>query len=293
MSRRVKAAVIGSLAAVAAIVSGCGTTAAQHEYELTVPDQTRLLAVDIENFRGSGEVRAGKRPGVARVVSEVRAGSGATEEQVAAIGEGAGVDAEIEEMDGRGVLKIRTSPARVVGAERVKLYVEMPRCDGVRIVNRGGDVEVVGAGGAAHIENNQGAIEFRTAQVMDQDVTLLSVDGNIYYQVPPGSTGVFSLETLEGEVAMRDFSGRSDETYSTRTLLETTLADGANRVTARTNRGDVRVWVMEDPEALTRMYKRTLPSADDYIFKDGSRRYTRNLPDDEPKRRGTRSNPGG
>lgn len=283
----------GMLVAWCAALPGCGTTAAEYDYELNVPARTELLAVDIENFRGSVEVRTDGEPGMVRVSSRVVAGSGASETQVEAVEEGTGIEARIEEIDGRGVLKIRTAPAEARGAEEVRLFVEVPRCDGVRILNRGGDVEVVGAGGAMHIENHQGAIEVRTARVMDQDVLLLGVDGNIYYQVPPGSSGVFNLETLEGEVAMRDFSGKSEETYSRRTYLETTLNNGPNRVTARTNRGNVRVWVMEDPEALTRIYKRSLPDAEDYIFQQGSRRFTRNLPDDEPRRRGTRSNPGG
>lgn len=273
-------------------LGGCASTAATEDYTLDVPPTTRLLAVDIENFKGSVEVRAGK--GTSAVVkSKVMTSAGATKEQLAAAKDSVGVDAQIEDVDGRGVLRIRTDNARVRGAEEVRLYVEVPRCDGLRIVNRGGDVEVVGTSGTTYIENADGAIELRTAQVMDQDVTLLGVDGNIYYQVPPGSKGVFDLETLEGEVAMRDFTGMTKETSSNLTMLRTTLSDGTNSVLARTNRGDVRVWVMDNPEALTRMIKKSAPDWTTLLFLEGSRRYTRNLPANEPKRHGTRSNPGG
>ncbi len=289
-------AILGmSLAMVlAGVTGGCGTTTARHSFDLEIPPDTELLAVDVENFRGRVEIRADRgEAGTARVVSDVRSASQARKAEVDATNESVGVEAVIEEIDGRAVLRVRTDSARARGAEEVHLYIEVPRCDGLRVVNRGGTVEAVGTGGTTHIENQDGAIEVRTDRVVERDVTLLGVDGNIYYQIPRGSRGVFSLATLDGEVAMRDFSGRSDDTYSTRRTFETTLNDGPNLVTARTNRGNIRVWVMEDPVALTRMYKGSLPDPDEYIFKQGSRRHTRNLPDDEPRRRGTRSNPGG
>jgi len=173
------------------------------------------------------------------------------------------------------------------------MEITTPRADGVRIMNRGGNVVVVGSSGATHIENRDGAIELRTESPMVEDVVLLAVDGNIYYQVPLGSTGRYDLETLEGESVFRDNSGKADQTYATRESVATTLGDAENIVVARTNRGDVRVWVMEDPEALTRMFKVTVPDVRDYIFTDGTQRFRRNLPDDEPRaRRDTRSDPG-
>lgn len=276
-------------------LGGCAATAAKHDYSLEIPPDTTLLAVDIENFKGSVEVRADKRtpPGEAVVRSEVLAPSGAKKPELERVKGDVGVDATIEDDEGRGVLRIRTDDAQKRGAEWVKLYVEVPRCDGLRIVNHGGDVEVVGTGGTTHIENHQGAIELRTSRVMDEDVTLLGVDGNIYYQVPPGSKGEFDLKTLNGQVAMRDFTGMTKDTQSTKTVLRTTLSKGTNKVVARTNKGDIRVWVMEDPEALTRMIKKSPPDLSKMLFQEGSRRYMRNLPADEPKRHGTRSNPGG
>lgn len=278
----------------ASALTGCNTTAAKHDYTLDIPPDTQLLAIDVENFKGSVEIRAGKgKPGQARVTSEVLTIPGADKQQRQRAAENVDVTANIEENDGRAVLRIRTDNAQRRGAQEVDIYVEVPRCDGLRVINRGGTVEAVGTAGATHIENREGAVELRTNQVMDRDVTILVVDGNIYYQVAPGSKGVFDLETLDGEVAMRDFTGMTSNTNANWTRLHTTVAKGDNPVMARTNKGDIRVWIMENPEALTRMIKKSPPSVDDYLFLDGSRRYTRNLPTNEPKPRGTRSNPGG
>ncbi|MEO1130963.1 MAG: hypothetical protein AAFX05_14820, partial [Planctomycetota bacterium] len=166
----------------------------------------------------------------------------------------------------------------------VKLHITVPRADGVRLVNQGGLVEVVGSAGATHIENRKGSIELRTRHPMVEDVVLLAVDGNIYYQVPFGSTGQFDLETLEGRSIFRDFSGETDGTFSGSLLqIGTQLGDGGNMVVAKTNRGDVRAWVMEDPIELTRMFHIRQYDMRDHIFTDGSKRYRRNLPDDEPR----------
>jgi hypothetical protein len=267
-------------AAAAAAVAGAGcTTAEKRQYTLEVPAPTRLLAVDVENFRGRVEVRADRGGDAVRLAARVRAGSSDQSERKAAA-EAVEVDAEIEEVEGRGTLRVRTWTTDPGAGHAVDLLIQVPRCDGLRVVNDGGDVEVVGTGGAAWIENRFGAIELRTARELSEDVTLLAVDGNIFLQVPPGSRGRFDLETLAGESVVRDRVGGTDGTYSTGPTLATTVGGGQNTILARTNRGDIRVWLMEDPEALTRLIKTTAPNTGDLLFLKGSRRSTRNLPDD-------------
>lgn len=269
----------GLIVVLAALMGGCGASRS-HEYAFDIAPTTGMLAVDVENFRGSVEVRADDRLDEARVEATSHAGL-LTGDQAEAMVAGMDVHAELVEEGARAVLRVRSESDREdAGDHWVNIRVRVPRCEGVRIENRGGTVLVVGTGGGTMITNREGAIEFRTDQAMLDPVTLTTTDGNVYYQVPIGSKGRFDLETLSGSVWYRDSVAGTDETYSAPRLYQARLNEGENPVLARTSRGDISVWVNEDPVGLTRVYKKSLPDPRDQLYLQGSRRYTRNLPDD-------------
>lgn len=264
-------------------LAGC-TASRTTTSEVAVPEGTRMLALDVKNVRGSVEVRV--NPRVSGAIIESTAGI-STKDDFTPKNEGEvvnalGVTADLVSQDGMGVLKIvSTSQRPQAEDQKVDLRITMPRCDGVNIDNRGGLVMVVGASGAHTITNRQGPVEVRTNAAITDPVTLTTTDGNIYYQVPAGSSGTFDLVTLKGECAFRnEVTDVQKDTYSTRETLSTVLNNGENPVVLRTNEGDARVWVIKDPVGLTRMYKKTIPDFRDLLFLDGSQRFTRNLPDD-------------
>lgn len=270
------------MAILAANFFGCASTARVHEQRIELPEGMQKLAVDVENFWGEVELRADRgREGAAFVRAHVVTAWDADKERRAEVGERVEVDAYIEEQaPGMAVLRVRTDK-QIRGHEHgVRLYIEVPRADGTRIVNEGGFVEVVGVRGATYIENRFGMIELRTDHPLTENLTILNTDGAIWVRIPPGSTGAFDLQTMEGESVLRDVSGDAGEVYATGPIFRTTLGDGTNRVLARTNSGDIRVSVMEHPQAYSRLVKRTMPSVTDGMFLEGSRRSTRNLPDD-------------
>ncbi len=268
------------------LMVGCASTAMVHEHRLELPEGTRMLAVDVENFSGVVEVRGDRgQEGQAMVRAEVVTAWDADREARGRVSESVDVWAEIvEEEPGLAVLRVRTGNSIEGHEHGVRIYIESPRIDGTRIVNQGGYVEVVGVRGGTHIENRFGMIELRTDHPLTEDVTILNTDGPILVRMPPGSTGLFDLETLDGEASMSDESGDISEMRSTHETLHTMLGDGSNMVLARTNLGDVRVWVTKDAEAYSRSIKQTMPDVRSGLFLDGSRRHTRNLPDDEPRR---------
>lgn len=274
-----------------ASLTGCGHTTSTTT-RFRVPDGNPPLAVDISNFRGSVELRGEPRAKQISVGSKVKVNADVPLEARDQYTQMVTVDSEVVQTEGGAVLRIRTTSQREqIDDHWVHLYVVAPYIDGVRIDNRGpmkgiineGDVEVVNAGGAHTITNRKGAIEVRTSRPLTDHVQLTNVDGNIYYQVPLGSTGKFDLETLKGECAFKDKSGTTDETYSTRSMLQTSLDQGENDVVCRTNEGDIRVWVREDAMDFTRVIKKSPPDVRDYMQLEGSRRYTRNLPEDTPR----------
>lgn len=249
-------------------------------------DTASLLAIDVENFRGSVEVRVD--PALDDIEVSGRAYGAWFEDDP----EGAELElpgtvelfSELQQ-DGRGVstLRVRTFSERDAADHKVAVLIRVPRCDGARVRNRGGLVELVGTHGALDIENYEGHVEVRTNRPMTQDATIMVVDGTVYFQVPPGSTGKYDLETLDGRVRFKNRVVDATDTYSTRTQVQTVLENAQNRVTMRTNYGDLRVLVVDNPESYTRVRRARQVDILDGLFLQGSRRYTRNLPDDEPR----------
>lgn len=260
---------------------GCAKTQTT-PLRLDIPEGTVALALDVSNFNGNVTVRADHgEPGVALIEAQrfVRS-PGSQRESDAAI-ENIQIFSEIETEGPLGVLRVETASLAEDQAQHgIDLLIRMPRCDGVRIRNAGGHVSVTDAGGTIDIINEQGSIEFRTTRRMTEPVNLITHEGEVYYQVPPDSTGTFDMLTLEGRTTIKDRGSIIEETYTARGELRFVLNDGDNPVVMRTNRGNVRAWVMDDPLALTRTFKRDTPSLRDRLHLSGTRRHTRELPYD-------------
>lgn len=272
------------LVATVIVLSGC-TATERHRIALDLTPTIGVLAVDINNFRGPVEVRVDSRVTAVEVIGIVRLHDRVKKPRRREMLDAVDVSAHLEEVDGRAVLRVRTTSQRERYEDHdVMLKIRVPRCDGILVHNRGGDVVVVEAGGAVEIINHEGAIEFRTSRIMTDPVTLTTVDGNIYYQVPLGSTGAFDLETKRGVVRYRDrVSSETDPGRMTEMSFQATLARGINPVVARTNQGDINVWIDEDPVALVRSRRTWSPPVADRLFLKSNRRHTRNLPDDHPE----------
>ncbi|MEO1130951.1 MAG: hypothetical protein AAFX05_14755, partial [Planctomycetota bacterium] len=87
------------LALATPLLGGCSVTTSTSVYELDLPPETYLLAVDVENFNGSVEIRA-ERPGKPVVVKgEVRAATWNSLCYPDAADVAVEFDAEIDEID--------------------------------------------------------------------------------------------------------------------------------------------------------------------------------------------------
>lgn len=282
---------LAALAVLGGLLSGCSNTQT-HSFALTVPSGLQRLAVDVENYRGHVEVIADPNVRRATVDGWIWLGADAKnaggEEPYALTS----IEASIERAPdsfGSGVLRVRTSTEHSrFHDHHVRLVIRAPRIDGLRVINREGYVQVVEAGGAVHIENTSGGVQFRSSKPMTDSVRVLVTDTNVWYQVPAGSTGQITLETFDGRAVYKDELSGSDGTYTTAsqegtggTIIRTVLGGGGNPVDIRTNRGDVRLMVMEDPVAYKRNFYTVMPDLRNYIKQSGSRRYTRNLPEDD------------
>ncbi len=274
-------------------LGGCGATQ-ERAYALELAPSTGPLAIDIENFRGSVELRGDPSLETIQVIGRVWSDESFKKPDQEEAFAGVHITAEIEEEGPLGTLRVRSTSLRDdIDDHHVDLLILTPRCDGLRVVNSGGLVMAVNSGGATEIVNRSGSVELRTERPMVDPVTITTTDGSIYYQVPTGSTGRFDLQTLEGLTSFIDRVGGSTESRSdARDGYTGTLNEGTNQVVARTNRGDVRVWVIEDPVALVRVFRTRLPDPRDHVFLKGPRRFTRNLPVDHPEVTGPPSRQG-
>lgn len=267
------------------LLGGCGS-ARSLEYAIDVREQAPALALHVDNFRGHVEVRV--YPGLerARIHSNVRVtGDVASDDQPGAL-DAIDVVARIEDgPGGRQTLRIASNSDRLSTPDNLaRILVQMPRCDGLFIKNFDGNVELVGVRGSMYVENHAGGIELRTNEVLDEPVTLLNTDGNIFVQVPKESSAFVDAESLKGKVFYRGHLGSTTRNHMTSThtgqRFTGSLNSGEHRLTARTNDGHIYMYVMEEPTEYSRLVTNWPNSPFDYTFLQGSRRHTRNLPDD-------------
>ena len=289
---RIRSLALGlSLGLMALLFGGCSGTQT-HTYSLTMPEGMVRLAVDVENYSGHVEVIADDNARGVTVDGWIWLGA----EALAAGGDEpytlTNVDARIErspDVPSFGVLRVRsTTEHSEFHDHHVRLVIRAPRVDGLRIVNRNGFVEVADARGAVEIENASGGIQFRSSNPMVDPVQILASDTNIWYQVPAGSTGEVVLETLQGRAIYKNDITDSDNTYTTMSqdgnsgsIIRTVLDDGTNPVNIRTNRGDIRLFVMEEPLEYKVAFDWQLPELREYWRQGGSKNFTRNRPDDD------------
>ena len=273
------------LVAAAACLAACGAPSQTRTMTLEAPGPAEHLAVDVENFRGNVEVFADARRENIEVQTTIVASRDVPKENLPQVFESVAVNSaiEIEPAMGAGfnTLRVRTASLRP-GASDVSanVVVRVPRCDGVRVLNTRGFVELVDVGGALEVNNVDGAILVRTTRALTEPVTLLTSNGSIYCQAPQGTTGDIDLHAIDGVLAFKDAFGSSTNTRHAPQHLSAQLGDGDNPIVMRTNEGQVRLLIMEDPLAFTRAIKTPPPSIWDSLYLQGSRRYTLNLPDD-------------
>ena len=98
------------------------------------------------------------------------------------------------------------------------------------------------------IDTTHGDIRLVTDFPMNDPVTLVSKEGSIDYRVAPGSTGLYDLETVGGEVYQRFTDARvvALGVKNGPAIFFGEVGGGSNPVTIRTTYGDIRVGVVEN-----------------------------------------------
>jgi hypothetical protein len=205
--------------------------------------------VDVTNFRGSVTLEANpaKAPLVqARVRPMSRSAPRKGKELAAAVHVTAinGVEG------GRRVLRVVSTPAGDPPAEvAVDLYIRVPRTEGARVHNAGGDVDLIRVEGPVLVDNGAGGaaggdVYVRTGAAMTEPVSLRTTSGDVTYQVGPGSTGRFEITSDRGPAEFFSRLGEVKQVQPEFGRYRGVLNDGANDVKIHTGSGVARAMVL-------------------------------------------------
>ncbi len=214
------------------------------------------LAVDVDNAFGSVtvEVHPGRHP--APIVAATYRW---TADKAGPVWNRATPPADVRaaitrDESGFAVLTITAAPREGAPADTaVDLVIETPTCDGLEIESDGGPVVAVGVAGAITIDNGRGfgpggRIEVRTNKPVEGPVALLTTRGRVAAVVPPTSRFAADLRTDEGVAAFSTKYGETGRVQAGLGRYEATYNNGQDALVMRTQRGDVRVLVHENPE---------------------------------------------
>ncbi|MFN0132196.1 MAG: hypothetical protein ACKVW3_06650 [Phycisphaerales bacterium] len=240
-----------TLATVLVVVGGCART---RSFDVPVLGE-RLpaeltTAVEVINWNGSVRVEADKRlaaPDVsATIYRQSRKGPKGKDLNIAAT-----IRAIASYDDGRRVLRVTGSPASPERENDVSLVltIRVPRSEGVTVRNAGGDVELVGVGGAIDVENGSGGLRggdivVRTGAAITSPVSLTSPQGLVHFQAGPGSSGTFDISSDSGPAEFVSKVGAVRGARPVPGHFRAVLNEGTNPVVLRAGTGTARAWII-------------------------------------------------
>lgn len=261
LNEALHAAFVCCLLIAAAASSGCTYTSEQSwTFEAPIAETLRVdgPAIDVENFRGDVEVRIDPNARELRVLRMLHVHDDSTVGDRRTVLEQSPCDVTFDERDGAPVLIVRSHSALPDQDERrATLRIVAPSSGGVRVINGGGEVILVGVSGAIHVENERGPIEVRTEHALIDPVALNTGKGNIYLQAPFASTGAIDVDAGSGRAVFEapHHAAKITQHRATRGRFTAVYNGGANPVLLRTGDGNASVMFIENPRGRVRTFR--------------------------------------
>lgn len=218
-----------------------------------IVDVTGPMEVDVESFNGDVVVEVNDEldHGIVTFTREATHGYGRTEEAARSL---ADISASMDITGGElgQVLMVRTSTEHAEPHfQRVKVKIELPEVEGLRVRTRNGGVRAVGISGPIDIETDDGDVRVMTYFAIDDPVTIVNHSGDIDLRIRGESMGELDFQALRGRVFSRVKYGRLRVHPGTdHDTFLATFNDGVNPIVLRTADGDVRFAVVADPMAV-------------------------------------------
>ncbi|MFT5422457.1 MAG: hypothetical protein ACI89L_000214 [Phycisphaerales bacterium] len=132
----------------------------------------------------------------------------------------------------------------------VDLVIRTPVCDGVRVLNRYGEVEIRGARGEITIDTSSD-VTLSTAHRLIDKLTVRSSGGSIDVITVPESSGTFLLTAPNGRASFNSNFGEVQQARPRVGEWSGIWNGGANPVTLHSDHGNVTYFVTETPRSMT------------------------------------------
>lgn len=224
-------------------LGGCKSAPPVTVSGLEALERSPSIALDVDNAIGSVLVYVDSEVTLPRVIA--RAGS-RTGEPTENYNGDRWVTAAVTETDGRAVLTVRNT-VRPPEEKNfwVQVIVVLPSCDGVRIKNSEGLVDVRGVSGAVQIDNGGagkkgGNVKFEAGKPVTAPVNISTANGNVDLIFPTGTAG--SIELLSGNGMLANISawtGQLEHSVHKPGSYKGVLNRGQNPINVKTNEGQI------------------------------------------------------
>jgi hypothetical protein len=212
----------------------------------------RPLSVDIENFRGSVEVEV--VPGLTKptlrawVLDESNGFMRLTDDATVKSWYAAEIVTVQAAGGSRPVFRIVTTRDAKTKPSSVRLVVQTPTCEGVRVRNSGGGVVLKNVGGEITVENGYkggegGDITVHTTRRIAETINLRTTTGNIAILVPTSSQGRLEVNTPKGQPLINVRADGLDMVKKTLTTFGATLNGGTKLWSMLSADGNVKIEV--------------------------------------------------
>ncbi|MEC9373502.1 MAG: hypothetical protein VYC34_06645 [Planctomycetota bacterium] len=256
-TRRLRPLAAATLLGVAALLlPACGSTIPRTLTFQTPAPEVGVPAVDVVNNKGGVKIVADGKYDTVTVTANVHVIEEIPEKDRAAVADEVRLFANMETDGPRPVLRVRSeSPRPDAEDHTVDVLITMPALAGAQVRNRGGQVIIEGIAGALQVENTGGGIEVRTPNRIDEPVALVTDKGNVYFQMPLESAGRFELRSADGEATFDSPITAVVDVYSQPGLWRGVVNDGVNPIVMRTEKGEVRAYIMKEPMNYVRFFK--------------------------------------
>ncbi|MDP7005787.1 MAG: DUF4097 family beta strand repeat-containing protein [Phycisphaerales bacterium] len=135
-----------------------------------------------------------------------------------------------------------------LGTITADITVRANSIHGVTVETKNGDVTLLGITGELNIQTSDGDVRIVTPRVMNEDVLIENIRGDIVYRVRAESSGTIDATAMNGEASL-------DLRYGEATILPGSTGDhlvanfnnGVNSLVMRTVDGNIRIFVVADP----------------------------------------------
>lgn len=226
-----------------AVLGGCKSAPPVTVTGLEALERSPSIALDVDNPIGSVLVYVDNEATTPRVIARAGARTGEPTENYTG---DRWVTAAVTETEGRAVLTVRNTERTPEEQNYwVQVIVVLPSCDGVRIKNSEGLVDVRGVSGAIQIENGGagrkgGNVKFEAGKPITAPVNISTANGSVDLIFPTGSTGTIELLSGNGMLAnISAWTGQLERSAHKPGSYKGVLNRGQNAINVKTNEGQI------------------------------------------------------